>query len=500
MSLKLNIMVNYTSQIYVALVGILVLPLYIKHMGAEAYGLVAFFTMLQTWFILLDLGLTPTISRETARYYGGAITALSYRKLFRALSSVFLSVAVLGGGCLWFFSELLATRWLHVTDIPISEVILAIQVMIFSVALRWAGGLYKGAITGAEQLVWLGGCYAFFATLRSVTVFISMYFFGFTPVVFFLHQLIAVLLEFSVLTWKCYTLLPKIKKTESIGWSFKPIMPVLKFSLSVAFTSFVWLLVTQADKMVLSGVLPLNEYGYFSLAVVVAGGILLVSGPISNIIMPRMARLHAQNRRKELLELYCAATKMVCLTAGVTSLTLTFGAESLLYAWSGDIVTANKSAPILKLYALGYGLLVVGAFPYYLQYAIGNLRLHLIGNAGMALLLVPVIFYVASHYGAIGAGWVWIGFNCAYLFIWTAYVHHRLAPGLHKNWLTFDVLIILVPVSIGLWLGSYILPYSNDRMSSFINFSVLGLISFSIAIPIAVIAFKNGKFSAFNNH
>ena len=85
MSLRRNILVNYASQIYVTLVGIVVVPLYIKYMGAEAYGLVGFFAMLQTWFMLLDMGLTPTMARETARFRGGAISALTYRRLARAL-------------------------------------------------------------------------------------------------------------------------------------------------------------------------------------------------------------------------------------------------------------------------------------------------------------------------------------------------------------------------------------------------------------------------------
>ena len=79
MSLKRNILASYASQIYVTLVGILILPLYLKYMGAEAYGLVGFFTMLQAWFNLLDMGLTPTVARETARFRGGATDALSYR-------------------------------------------------------------------------------------------------------------------------------------------------------------------------------------------------------------------------------------------------------------------------------------------------------------------------------------------------------------------------------------------------------------------------------------
>ena len=91
MSLKKNILASYATQIYVTLVGILILPLYLKYMGAEAYGLVGFFTMLQAWFNLLDMGLTPTVARETARFRGGATDALSYLRLLRGLQRVLSS-------------------------------------------------------------------------------------------------------------------------------------------------------------------------------------------------------------------------------------------------------------------------------------------------------------------------------------------------------------------------------------------------------------------------
>src|SRR5665647_2375777 len=97
MSLKRNILANYLSQLYVTLIGIVMVPLYIKYMGAEAYGLVGFFAMLQAWFNLLDMGLTPTMARETARYRGGATDALTYRRLVRALEGIFFIVAIVGG-------------------------------------------------------------------------------------------------------------------------------------------------------------------------------------------------------------------------------------------------------------------------------------------------------------------------------------------------------------------------------------------------------------------
>lgn len=55
MSLKKNILANYLSQIYVSLVGIVMVPVYVKYMGAEAYGLIGFYAMLQAWFQLLDV-------------------------------------------------------------------------------------------------------------------------------------------------------------------------------------------------------------------------------------------------------------------------------------------------------------------------------------------------------------------------------------------------------------------------------------------------------------
>lgn len=73
MSLKRNILANYASQIYVTLIGIVVLPLYIKYMGAEAFGLVGFFAMLQVWFNLLNVGLTPAMVHETACFRDGVM-------------------------------------------------------------------------------------------------------------------------------------------------------------------------------------------------------------------------------------------------------------------------------------------------------------------------------------------------------------------------------------------------------------------------------------------
>lgn len=448
MSLKKNIIANYASQLYVTAVGILILPLYIKYMGAEAYGLVGFFTMLQAWFALLDLGLTPTIGRETARYRGGAMSALAYRQLFRALSLIFAGIAVIGGGGLWLLSEAVATRWLKVTELPLDEVVLAVQVMAISVALRWMGGLYRGVVTGSECLVWLSSFNALIATLRFIAVFASMWLYGFTPFVFFVHQLAVALVEVLGLLLMSRRLLPlRSSLDQPIGWSFRPIQPLLKFALTIAFTSSVWVLVTQTDKLVLSGILPLAEYGYFTLAVLVASGIMAITGPISSAIMPRMARLHAEGKHAEMIKVYRNGTQLVSVIGGSAAITLATCAESLIFSWTGEAEIAAKAAPIMRLYAIGNGFLAIAAFSYYLQYAVGNLRYHLIGNASMAIILIPSIILSAVHFGGIGAAYAWLTTNTLFLLIWVAYIHHKLAPGLHLKWIHKDILRIILPAA-----------------------------------------------------
>lgn len=448
-------------------------------MGAEAYGLVGFFTMLQAWFALLDLGLTPTIARETARYQGGSMTALHYRQLFRALSCIFVAVALFGGGGLWLLAQPIAYKWLKVETLSMGTVVIAVQIMAISVALRWLGGLYRGVITGSERLVWLSGFNAIIATLRFPAVFISMWLYGFNPVVFFWHQLAVAVFEVIGLYAMSERLKPDLQEHEHIGWSIQPVKPVLKFALTIAFTSSVWVLVTQTDKLILSGILPLAEYGFFTLAVLVAGGILILSSPISNVIMPRMARLHAEGKHDEMIRVYHSSTQIVSVIAGSAAITIAFTAEALLYAWTGDKEIASNAAPILRLYALGNGVLAIAAFPYYLQYALGNLRYHLIGNLITVLTLVPAIIVAAVHYGGVGAGWAWLGVNSLYVIAWVGYVHHKLEPNLHITWLIKDCLVIYVPIIL---LLSPILIWPLDNDNRWIVISLIVIISLTTII------------------
>jgi O-antigen/teichoic acid export membrane protein len=483
LQLSKNIIANYTSQIYIALIGIAMIPHYIQLMGIEAYGLVAFFTLLQTWFNLLDVGLTPAITREAARYHSGKISGTEFRRLFRALNIVFFCISTLGCVIFLFSSEYIVTSWLNIERIQPADALIAIQIMILCVATRWIGGLYRGLISGAERMLWLSGYTLVITTARFVGVLVSMHQFGATPYVFFVHQLVVASIELLGLIVMAYRIMPnKGVAPGEIGWSLRPVLTMLKFSLTIAFTSTAWIITAQLDKLILSGMLPISEYAYFMTAIMVASGITLTYVPLSNALLPRLARLHAENKENEMVVIYRQSTKWVTAITGSATITCLFCADSILFAWSGDRDLTEKATTILKLYAAGNGLLALSAFPYYLQYANGDMRYHLKGSIITGLLLVPSIMIATKYYGGVGAGIAWLVTNGLIFLFWVAYVHHKLLPGLHINWLVYDVICVATP-SVASALLLCMIPINTDtRFLAFIHTLIFSVTTLSCSL------------------
>lgn len=475
MKLKRNILANYVGQTYVALVGIAVLPLYLQYMGAEAYGLVGFFILLQSLFQLLDIGLSPTLSRESARFNGREGDARRLRRLLHVMEILFLLVALPACVGIVAFSEEISTRWLQVQQLDITEVKRAIELMAVIAALRLVSGLYRGVISGFERQVWLNGFNMLTATGRFVLVIPFFVYVGSKPTHFFTYQLLFALVEFVVLVIQAYRWLPRAVCVGTSSAAEISIRETLKFSVSIAFTSAVWLLITNIDRLLLSRILPLSDYAYFSLAVLLASGVTLLTAPVSIALLPRLASLQAKGDEQGLIRLYGNATQLVAVTALPFASLIAFFPAQVLWAWTGDAELAQHAAQVLRLYALGNGVLAIGAFPYYLQYAKGDLRMHLMGNALFLVVLIPVLVWSTLDYGALGAGWTWLGLNAIYFLLWTPVVHRRFGRRLHSRWLRRDVGSVALATLTGAILFDWLFTWPEDRMSVIASLIVCGV-------------------------
>lgn len=438
------------------------MPLYMHYMGAEAFGLIGFFLMMQTWMQLLDLGLSPTLSREMSLYRAGLIDTDAAWQRLRSLECLLGMIAFIAVTALVMFRRWIAEDWLTFRELSQIEISRCIIAMATAAGLRWLMGIYRSGLIGLERQLWVNRATAVFASLKFIGVLPILIYFSVKPLFFFIHQAVIGGIELVVFARMMYRALPgravRVLPTSQV---IKSMMPMAG---AMAFSAGMWSFITQIDKIVLSKLLSLEAYGYFTLAVMMAGGVLVLIPPLNQVLQPRMTILASQGRQVDLCILYKRATQMV--TAVFLSLggVLSFFAQPVLFAWTSDLHAATVAAPILFWYGLANATIGILLLPFLLQFAHGYLRLHVIGNLIMGITLLPMVIFASIKFGGAGAGATLLIVNLLFIVLWIPKVHKKLMPDVIWTWLLFDVGKVAGPIVAILALSYHFLPDVENRL------------------------------------
>jgi O-antigen/teichoic acid export membrane protein len=435
-SLRRNIIANYLGQGWIVLAGLAFVPLYIERLGMEAYGLIGFYIVMQAWLTLLDLGMTPTLNREMARFTAGGHSPRSIGDLVRSLEVICIAIALLIGAGFWAASGWLAADWLQAEKLPVLEVARAISVMGWVLALRFVEGLYRGAILGLQRQVWLNGMSALFATVRWGGAAIMLVWVSATIEAFFLWQALVSVGTVAVFAVAVHRALPRHE--VSSRFSNEALTGISRFAGGMMLTTVLVLMLTQVDKIMLSRLLSLDSFGRYTFAAAVAGALLQLVGPISQALYPRFTELVEHGDDSVLVYTYHRAAQLVSVLIIPAMLLMAMFGENLLALWTGDAALAHDVAPLLTPLAIGYMLNGLMHVPYMLQLAYGWSGFAARVNLVAVIFLVPAILWVVPRYGAIGAAWVWVALNSGYVFISMHFMHARLLPGEKWRWYLKD--------------------------------------------------------------
>lgn len=479
MSLKKNVVANFIGQGWTALMGLAFIPLYIQYLGVEAYGLIGFYAVMQAWLTLLDMGITQSLSREMARFTAGAHTSESIHDLLCSIELISLVLAVLMCLLVWLLSGYIAMHWLNAQKLSTGEVTSAVTLMGFVIALRFIEGIYKGALLGLQKQVAVNLVNIAIATMRYGGVVAVLAWFASSIKVFFVWQAFSSII--SVLLFVClvYKTLPKPNMIPK--FSTRAIKEVWRFASGMLGITFLALLLTQVDKVILSKLITLESYGYYTLAATVAGCLALISVPATQAIYPKMVEYVAQKKSQELTDLYHQGAQLISVLIAPVAMMLVFFGKDIIYMWSGDINLATKTAPILLPLALGSFLNCLVWMPYQLQLAHGWTSFAVTVNTIAVLILVPAIFLVTPSYGAVGAAWVWALLNAGYVTIAMHYMYKKLMPEEKWRWYWHDIIKQLIPAIIMMVMVKLVIEgfMYNVITKFFIYFITLGVVIFA---------------------
>ncbi len=323
-SVKKNVIANYLGNGWTTLMGLIFLPLYIKYLGIEVYGLIGIFALLQGWLGLLDMGMTPALSREMTRFTGGKHDAQSIRDLLRSIEIIGFIMAVLGGLGIWSASGWLASDWLRVEKLPIDDVAQGFAIMGVVISLRFIENIYRSSIVGLQRQVSLNVLNSIIATLRGLGAVGILVWISPTIGAFFIWQglisIITVVL-FAIVVYRSLT-----ATHQSARFSLPALIGIWRFAADMLIIAFLSIFITQVDKIMLSRLLTLEAFGYYVLATTVVNLLIMINTSINQAIYPRLVELIAKADNIGLTSIFHSAAQIVTVLMGTAAvLMMVFG-------------------------------------------------------------------------------------------------------------------------------------------------------------------------------
>jgi O-antigen/teichoic acid export membrane protein len=251
---------------------------------------------------------------------------------------------------------------------------------------------------------------------------------------------------------------------------------IWRFAAGMTGISLVSTILMQTDKILLSKLLSLSDFGYYTFAATVAAVLYRLITPVFTAYYPRLTELVSKNDQKGLVQTYHQGCQFMAVVILPSALTLAFFSKEVLSLWVRDPEVIAHASLLVSLLVIGNTLHGLMHLPYALQLAHGWT------NLVAVIFLAPAIYFATTAWGAAGAASMWIVLNVGYLLIVIQLMHFRLLKHEKWTWYRNDVGKLLAITLMVTGIGRLIM---RDGLEDILKFVIL-IIVFGTATLSAV--------------
>jgi O-antigen/teichoic acid export membrane protein len=400
LNIKKNIIANFAGKFWSLVSVFIFVPLYIDLLGFDSYAVISFSLLLSGIMAVFDAGLTATLSREFAR---SDRSSEEKKRVFFTLETLYLLLSLVIGSTLFFSAGFIASNFIKSSIFTPDTLTLFIQIMGGEIVFQMLFRFYLGGIFGLElhgvanlfQITW--------GVFRNGLVLVLLVFMP-SLHVFFLWQM-AISIAFAVLV--------KLKLHLQISGTFSQFFNLRinwviwketwRFTIGMMLISLVAALSTQLDKLIITKLLPLENLGYYTLAVSLASGLVMFVSPISTTLVPRLTALYSNGERDKAAHMFGVVNQAVVVLISSVAASMMTNSGHLIWAWTGRSDLLAQVPSILMIASLSYAMLSLTMLPYSVAIANGFTKLN--NQLGIASLIVTIPGYcwAIPAFGMLGA-------------------------------------------------------------------------------------------------
>lgn len=389
----INLIFNYGSRVITSLSSFLFIPIYIIILGENNFSIIAISTIILSIVFLLELGLTPSISREIAREdttqehkYCSIVSAEKIIILF------FLILFVISVLVSIIFESHINEKFEFVDQsVPILLLIIILE-SFFQLLFKF----YFSCLLSIENQVK--------ANLLNVTWLLSrnglvILLIKFIPDLrlFFIYQASITLIFFLFTRFYFFELI-KEWSDKKVFYDKNAISKIKKFAYGVFFVSFVATLNTQIDKVFLSVFSSVDDINAYILSFSLGGAILIATTPVIATLQPRLTNAFTAKRYDTANVIVLIMGKIIGYVSLPMCFALLINPNLFVTFWLGEVSFKDEMINILPYIILSYFVIGLSYASFAVNIANGNTLINnLIGAVTLAV-SIPVYYVVIINY------------------------------------------------------------------------------------------------------
>jgi len=353
-----NTVLNFFGLVVPLAVGFVTIPLVVRALGNDRFGILALVWVVFGYFGLFDLGL----GRTTTRYIADALGRNESGKLAGTLwTTVYLQTGIgLAAAFLSYLAApLIVRRVLNIPEGFIGETILTIRLVGLSLPVMFISSSFRGVLEAAQR----------FDLVNAVKVPVNVLFyvlplagvalgFGLPGIVVLLVASRAA----ALVVWGALSLriMPSLRTRPVLHG--KLIRPLFSFSGWLGLSGILYAVTSSMDRLVIGSLITVEAVTFYSAPYEAINRVGVVPGSLSMVLFPAFSYLDAGGRNDRVETLFARSMKLLLLSTGPIFLLLMFFAGDFLRLWLGPEFAA-KSAFVVQVLAAGFLINTVIAVP-----------------------------------------------------------------------------------------------------------------------------------------
>jgi O-antigen/teichoic acid export membrane protein len=391
-----NVSTRYLAIGVDALIGLMLLPFNIRHLGPAAYGLWMLTASMTTYFSVLDLGFGGSIVKFVAHYRAKR----DVRGLNEIASTLFGIFAVTGTVAYLVFCVIAFNigRILNITPDQQATARSLMLVIGVYVSLGFPFSIFGGIINGFQRFD-LNNVVGIASSVIVAIVNVAMLMMGYN-----LEQLVLVTTTIRVLTYFVYRLnayhvFPALSIRPSLFlWS--RVRELTSFSVYVSIIDWSNKLNYSIDAIVIGAYMSTAAVTLWTVPQRLAEMLQRMTNQLNGVLLPVVVDSDSAERPERLRAIFIQGTRLSLVSVAPIAAALTMLAGPLIHAWVGP--RFEESILVAQILVVVVAIRVGNATATTLLKGAGRHRLLAFTNAGAALANVALSLLWIRRYGLIG--------------------------------------------------------------------------------------------------